>query len=126
MADLIIEATGSPATFPTALKLARDRGRIVALGSPRGNVQDLDLYTELHCKGLMLLGAHNATHPQVETPYNKWTRERDTRLALELIRRKRLPAARMITHRVPFDKAADGYRMLVADRTQALGVLFVG
>jgi threonine dehydrogenase-like Zn-dependent dehydrogenase len=126
MADLVIEATGSPKTFPMALKLARDRGRIVALGSPRGNVPELDLYTELHCKGLMLLGAHNETHPKVATPYNRWTQENDARLALELIRKKRIPAAQMITHRIPFDKAADGYRMLVEDRTQALGIVFVG
>ena len=126
MADLIIEATGSPRTFPMALKLARERGRIVALGSPRGNVPELDLYTELHSKGLMLLGAHNMTHTNVETPYNKWTNRRDARLALELIRKKKLPAAQMITHRFPIGKATDAYRMLVADRTQALGVIFVG
>jgi len=125
MADLIIEATGNPRTFPMALKLARERGRIVALGSPRGNVPELDLYTELHCKGLMLLGAHNMTHPRVETPYNRWTQARDTRLALELIRKKKFPAAQMITHRFPFDEAVKAYRMLVADRTEALGVLFV-
>jgi len=126
MADLVIEATGNPRVFPTALKLARARGRIVALGSPRGNVPELDLYTELHCKGLILIGAHNATHPEVETPYNRWTQETDARLALELIRKKRLPATQMITHRIPFGEAAEGYRMLVADRTQALGVVFVG
>jgi 2-desacetyl-2-hydroxyethyl bacteriochlorophyllide A dehydrogenase len=125
MADLVIEATGNPRTFPMALKLARERGRIVALGSPRGNVPELDLYTELHCKGLMLLGAHNMTHPSVETPYNRWTRTRDAELALELIRKKRLPAAQMITHRFRFDDAVNAYRMLVEDRTQALGVLFV-
>jgi len=125
MADLVIEATGNPRAFPMALKLARERGRIVALGSPRGNVPELDLYTELHCKGLMLLGAHNATHPAVETPYNRWTQARDARLALELIRKKKLLAAQMITHRFPFDDAAKAYQMLVEDRTQALGVIFV-
>ena len=125
MADLVIEATGNPRTFPMALKLARERGRIVALGSPRGNVPELDLYTELHCKGLILLGAHNMTHPAVETPYNRWTRARDAQLALELIRKRKLPAAQMITHRFPFDDAVKAYKMLVDDRTQALGVIFV-
>jgi threonine dehydrogenase-like Zn-dependent dehydrogenase len=125
MADLVIEATGNPRAFPMALKLARERGRIVALGSPRGNVPELDLYTELHCKGLILLGAHNMTHPAVETPYNRWTRGRDSQLALDLIRKGKLPAAKMITHRLPFEDAVNAYKMLVEDRTLALGVVFV-
>jgi len=126
MADIVIEATGSPKTFQTAFRLARARGRVVALGSPRGWAQDLDLYTELHCKGLQLIGAHNGTHPRVETPYNKWTRERDSRLAIELIRQKRLPAAKMITHRFPIERATEGYHMLQEDRTRALAVVFTG
>ncbi len=123
MADLVIEATGNPKAFPMALKLARELGRIVALGSPRGNVPELDLYTELHCRGLSLLGAHNRTHPAVETPYNKWTRARDRQLALNLIRARKLIVAPMITHRIPFQDAPKAYRMLVEDRTQTLGVI---
>ena len=126
MADLVIEATGNPKVFPMALKLAREHGRIVALGSPRGNVPELDLYTELHSKGLILLGAHYMTHPAVATPYNKWTSARDTRLVLELLRKKKIPVVQMITHRFPIAKATEAYRMLLADRTQALGVIFVG
>jgi threonine dehydrogenase-like Zn-dependent dehydrogenase len=89
-------------------------------------VPELDLYTELHSKGLMLLGAHYVTHPQVETPYNRWTHERDMRLALDLIRRKRLPAMQMVTHRYPVERATQAYKMLLEDRTQSLGILFTG
>jgi 2-desacetyl-2-hydroxyethyl bacteriochlorophyllide A dehydrogenase len=123
MAEVVIEATGNPKVFPMALKLAGTLGRVVALGSPRGNTPEMDLYTELHSEGVQLLGAHSATHPAVASPYNKWTVIRNREIFLELLRRGRIETAPMITHRLPFAAAADAYRLLLADRTQAVGVI---
>jgi threonine dehydrogenase-like Zn-dependent dehydrogenase len=123
MAEVVIEATGNPKVFPVALKLAAPFGRIVALGSPRGNVPELDLYTELHCRGLQLLGAHAGMHPAVASPLNKWTRVRNRQLFLDLVSKGQIQTAPMITHRFPFAKAVEAFHLLVADRTQAVGVI---
>ncbi len=123
MAEVVVEATGNPKVFPLALKLAAQLGRVIALGSPRGNTPELDLYTELHCRGIQLIGAHAAMHPLVATPYNRWTRPRNRELFLDLISRGQLQTKPMITHRMPFAKAVDGYDLLVKDRTQAVGVI---
>src|ERR1051326_8744863 len=61
MADVVIEASGNPALIPPALRLARRRGRVVILGSPRGPVS-LDFHDEVHTLGLRVIGAHNSTH----------------------------------------------------------------
>jgi 2-desacetyl-2-hydroxyethyl bacteriochlorophyllide A dehydrogenase len=123
MAEVVIEATGNPKVFPLALKLAAPLGRIVALGSPRGNTPELDLYTELHCRGLQLLGAHAAMHPTAASAHNKWTRTRNRELFLDLVSKGQIKTAPMITHRLPFAEAVDAFSMLVADRTQAVGVI---
>lgn len=123
MADIVLDATGAPNAFPTALELGGVRGRIVVVGSTRGVVPEVDVYTQIHCKGLIILGAHAATHPQSETPYNKWTRPRNRRLALDLMAGGKVQTKPMITHRLPFDDAVQAFQMLVEDRTKAVGVI---
>lgn len=123
MADVILECTGAPQAFPLALELGGPRGRIVAVGSTRGTVPEVDVYTQIHCKGLIILGAHAGTHPQAETPYNKWTRPRNRRLAVDLMSKGKVDVKPMITHRFPFDQAVEAFDLLVKDRTQAVGVI---
>jgi len=123
MADLVLDATGAPQAFPLAMELGGPRARVVLVGSTRGEVKEVDVYTQIHCKGLVIIGAHAATHPAAETPYNKWTRPRNRQLAIELVSRGRLKVKPMITHRFPFDRAVEAFDLLVKDRTQAIGVI---
>ena len=123
MAHIVLDATGAPKAFVTALELGGTRGRIVAVGSTRGVVPEVDVYTQIHCKGLIVLGAHAGTHPQAETPYNKWTRPRNRRLALDLMARGQVRTKPMITHRFPFDDAVQAFQLLVEDRSKAVGVV---
>jgi 2-desacetyl-2-hydroxyethyl bacteriochlorophyllide A dehydrogenase len=123
LADVVLDATGAPKGFNTALELAGNRGRIVAVGSTRGLVPNVDVYTHIHCKGLIIIGAHAGTHPLAETPYNKWTRPRNRLLALELMAKGKVHTKPMITHRFPFDDAKKAFQLLVEDRTRAVGVI---
>ncbi len=123
MAHIVLDTTGAPSAFVTALELGGARGRIVAVGSTRGVVPEVDVYTQIHCKGLVILGAHAGTHPQRETPYNKWTRPRNRRLALDLMASGKVKTKPMITHRFPFDDAVQAFQLLVDDRTKAVGVI---
>jgi 2-desacetyl-2-hydroxyethyl bacteriochlorophyllide A dehydrogenase len=121
-ADVVIEASGNPSLIPLALRLARRKGRVVILGSPRGPVS-LDLHDEVHTLGLRIIGAHNSTHPPVETPDSPWTLHRHARLFFDLLSDHTLDVSSLITHRFPGARAADAYQMLLEDRTRAMGVI---
>jgi 2-desacetyl-2-hydroxyethyl bacteriochlorophyllide A dehydrogenase len=121
-ADVVIEATGNPALIPLAMRLARRRGRVVILGSPRGPVA-IDFHDEVHTLGLRIIGAHNSTHPSTETPDSPWTLHRHARLFFDLLADHSLDVTRLITHRFSGARAAEAFAMLLEDRTQAMGVI---
>jgi 2-desacetyl-2-hydroxyethyl bacteriochlorophyllide A dehydrogenase len=121
-ADVVIEASGNPALIPLALRLARRRGRVVILGSPRGPVA-IDFHDEVHTLGLRIIGAHNSTHPPTETPDSPWTLHRHARLFFDLLADGSLDVTPLITHRFPGARSADAYQMLLEDRTRAMGVI---
>lgn len=122
MADVVIEVTGNPAAMPGSLRLARQLGRVVLLGSPRGPVT-LDLHNEVHSLGLELIGAHNRTHPATSTPQTPWSIARHVELFYDWCAAGLLDVWPLITHRYPWQQAAEAYAMLLADRSRALGVV---
>lgn len=121
-ADCVFEVTGSPDVIPGALRLARRRGRVILLGSPRG-ATTVDLHDEVHTLGLRILGAHASTAPSAETPDTPWTPRRNGTLFLNLLAAGRLRTAGLITHRYALADAPAAYAMLAADRSRAMGVL---
>jgi len=125
MADVAFEITGNQSVIPVAVRLVRRLGRVVLLGSPRGKVE-LDFHDEVHTLGLQIIGAHVSTHPEVETPYNPWTPERNGQLFFDLVLAARLRVDDLITHRYPWRDAPAAYEMLVTDRTRAIGVVLEG
>ncbi|MBI3974675.1 MAG: zinc-binding dehydrogenase [Chloroflexi bacterium] len=120
--DVAIEATGNPAVITDALRAAGDLGRVILLGSPRGRVE-IDPYTDIHRKGVALIGAHGRTAAEVPNAYNRWTRGEQYQLAIELMRQGRLRTDGLVSHRVPAEEALGVFDAL-ADRPQEyLGVL---
>ncbi len=65
-APVVIEATGVPHVLPLALEHCQINARIVLLGSTRGNVENFDVYTLIHKKGVDLIGAHAWMRPNPE------------------------------------------------------------
>jgi 2-desacetyl-2-hydroxyethyl bacteriochlorophyllide A dehydrogenase len=125
MADVAFEITGNQHVLPSVIRLVRRQGRVILLGSPRGKVE-LDFHDEVHTLGLQLIGAHVSTHPEVETPYNPWTPRRNGELFFDLVLAGKLRVEDLITHRFPWREAPAAYNLLVADRTQAMGVVLEG
>ncbi|MCU0724886.1 MAG: alcohol dehydrogenase catalytic domain-containing protein [Planctomycetes bacterium] len=78
------------------------------------------------------------TEPGIEVPVPLWPlwrddvtlttayagAPRDLVTALDLIRARRLPVSGMITHRLPLDRAAEGFRLVAAGRESIKVVLF--
>jgi 2-desacetyl-2-hydroxyethyl bacteriochlorophyllide A dehydrogenase len=122
MPDVVFEITGNPLAIPGAVKLARRLGRVVLLGSPRGPTT-LDFHDEVHSLGLEIIGAHNSTHPAVESPNTPWTIGRHVELFLDWQAAGVIDVRPLMTHRYPWREAPEAFRMLLEDRSRALGVI---
>jgi len=120
--DVAIEATGSPAVINDALHAAAPLGRVILLGSPRGRVE-IDPYTDIHRKGLSVIGAHAGTAAAVANAYHRWTTAEHYRLAIELMRQGRLLTSGLVSHHVPADQALGIFDALAERPQDHLGVL---
>ena len=122
-ADVVIEATGNPEAIPTAFKIAGRYGRVVISGSPRGVMGELNFYTEVHRKGLTIIGAHNSLRPRVDS-HKWWRTARDNwMLALKLISRGRVNVRRLASVKLEYRYAAEAYRLLIEEKHRTLGVV---
>jgi len=124
MADKVFEVTGNPDVVPKAMALAKRQGCLVVLSSPRGKTV-LDFHDEVNSPSRMIIGTHFSSQPAYETPYNPWTRRRNTELFFDLISGGALKIDHLITHRYPWREAEKAYKMLLKDRTRALGVILL-
>lgn len=120
---VVIEATGHPAAVLTALAVARPLGRVVLLGSTRGETDHVNFYRDIHKKGLTVLGAHNIVRPQHESSPAFWSEADDQRVTLDLLAHGRLTVAPYITHHFNWADAADAYELLRSWRRDALGLI---
>ena len=121
--EIVIDATGNAKAANTALSSAANRGRVILLGSPHGEVT-LDLYKYIHKQEISLIGAYNPNCPLTETSRSPWTQKRNRALILEYFRQKRLDLLPLITHRGPYQNPQPLYDALWKEKNNALaGVL---
>ena len=119
-ADIVVEATGSPALVPPALDSARQGGSVVLLGSTRGLVT-LDAYSLLHRKAVRVIGGH-----ETALPFNAdhaWPRLRNLGLALALMAAGDLRTDGMITDELTAEQALIAHEMLREHPEAHLGVV---
>lgn len=124
MADIVFEVTGNQDLIIEEFKCLRRLGRFVVLSSPRGPTY-LDLHDFCNAPSFTIIGAHNSSHPPVETLNNPWSRRRHTELFFDILLSKELDISKLITHKVSYKDAPKIYEQLLEDRTRALGVIFV-
>ncbi len=122
-ANVVIEATGKPAVYPTAVKLACTGGRVVALGSPRGTV-DMDFFADVHAREVSIVGAFQPRTPDAEHTYYRWGRGRERQLVMRLMSSGGLPVEDLITHVARPQQCQETYTMLADAPQDALGVVF--
>ena len=113
MADLVVEAAGSPDAVNLAPRLARPGGRILFFGLPKQNIFPVDFYTlfRAQCRITSVSGA--AAEPG----------KRSFRLALDLIVRGAVEVAGLVSHVFPLQEVARAYELA---RSRADGALKVG
>ncbi|MFP4248793.1 MAG: zinc-dependent alcohol dehydrogenase [Armatimonadota bacterium] len=122
MLDCALEVTGNASLIPREMDLLHRQGRIVIISSPRGKTQ-FDFHDYVNSPSLTIIGAHNNSHPPVETWYNQWTPHRNVEMLFDLMVAGEVRARHLITHRFDWRDAPDAYEMLMEDRTQAGAVI---
>jgi L-iditol 2-dehydrogenase len=122
-ATVVIEATGHPEAIQTAFGVAKPGGRIVLLGSTRGETEQVNFYRDVHKKGLTILGAHNSARPKVESYPGWWIAQDDQRVALKLLALGRLAVRPLITHQLAWPQAPQAYERLKQWDTSTLGMV---
>ena len=111
--DFAVEVSGTAEAFRLALGACRFSGRLIlgswyGTGSRRKALDGFD--TAFHRNRVRIIPSQVSTiDPALSA---RWTRERRRETAWEAIRLLR--PSRLITHRIPFSRAADAYR-LIAD-----------
>lgn len=124
MADIVFEVTGNQNLIVEEFKCLRKLGRFVVLSSPRGPTY-IDLHDYCNAPSFTIIGAHNSSHPPVETLNNPWSRRRHVELFFDMLRSRELDVSRLVTHRVPYANTPEIYKQLLKDRTRALGVVIL-
>lgn len=116
--QVVVEATGNPQVAPQAIQMAAQMGKVVLLGSPRGDAE-ISLYFGLHSPGVTLIGAHASRQADAARygdpePYD---------LMLSFIADGRLRVAPLLTHTLPASGADRAYKGLLDEKEKYLGVL---
>jgi 2-desacetyl-2-hydroxyethyl bacteriochlorophyllide A dehydrogenase len=122
-ADVVIEATGNPAVVEPALNAAAIGGRVVLLGSTRGPVPQLDVYSLIHRKRVRLIGAHEMAQGLDYAAGVRWSKAENLRLLADLFAAGRLRSGGRISHTIKPADALTIYEQLSADPARYMGVL---
>ena len=82
----MIECTGFPEPIAGALQAAGKYGRVIILGSTRGETK-VNFYRDVHKKALKIIGAHASSVPEVDSHPGHWPSSEEARLFLSMIQR---------------------------------------
>ena len=109
LADLVVVCAGAPAAFTQALKSVDRGGTILCFATTEPGVDLSVPINEFWRNEIKLMPSYG------NSPL-------DATVAIELIRSGRVPVGKMITHRLPLDKAGVGFQ-LVAEGGESLKVI---
>jgi 2-desacetyl-2-hydroxyethyl bacteriochlorophyllide A dehydrogenase len=117
--DLVYELSGSPKSLDQAISVTGFAGRVV-VGSWYGQKQVcLDLGGHFHRSRIQLISSQVSTlAPSIR---GRWDKARRFELAWDLI--IQVQPERWITHRLPFQQATRGYRLLDQNPQEVIQVL---
>ncbi len=114
--DIAVEAIGSGPVIRECLQSVHKNGSVVLLGSPRVPME-LNLYEDVHCRGISLVGAHEGTLSPEE-------KRRAQPFLVTLLQSGLLKTAPLITHRVKLEDGLKAYEGLLHQKDEFLGVSF--
>lgn len=121
-ADIAIEFSGNYSALSDAIRVVQMGGTVVAGGFYRGGGTPLQLGAEWHHNRVTLLssmGVWDCPHRDHPT----WNRERLHQTAIKLLATYQLKTEGLVTHRIPFEEAADAYQLIESQPEDAIKVV---
>lgn len=122
-AAVVVEATGASAAVVLSFRMAATRGRVILLGSARGETDGVNFYRDVHRKGLTIIGAHEITRPTRDESAGWWTQHHEQALALKLLALGRISAAPLINRRFGWADFGQAYDVLASWDRSVLGMV---
>jgi 2-desacetyl-2-hydroxyethyl bacteriochlorophyllide A dehydrogenase len=107
-ADVVFEASGAPGALQQAIRVAGREGTIGVVSFYGDRPVDLILTPEFHIGRQKIVSTMVGGFNPLLRP--RWDFRRRTRTAIELL--PGLHTAAMITHRIPFERAPEAFRLL--------------
>lgn len=121
-ADVVIDASGNPEAIHDAILIARSEGRIVLLGSNRGQTRQFDLNGLVKEKCLSIVGAHIHNLPRM--PQNLGlTYQGEVNYLQDLIKSGELSLSKSITHNYKAQNLAGIYQEVLPNLRDSCGVV---
>ena len=109
--DIAIEVSGHYPALHEAIRSVRMAGVVVAAGYYQGGGEALRLGEEWHHNRITMISSMGVWHCP-HRDYPAWDRGRVHETAADLLFSGRLSVEGMITHRIPFARAADAYALI--------------
>jgi predicted dehydrogenase/threonine dehydrogenase-like Zn-dependent dehydrogenase len=131
-AVLLCASSSSPDPLELAVRLARDRARIVVVGETTISVDRASMYEkelELRMSRSYGPGRYDRDYElhgrDLPPGYVRWTEQRNMQAFLDLVAAGSVRPGELTTHRFPIEEAARAYELLTADRSdpRPFGVL---
>ncbi len=110
-ADVAIEVSGHAAGLHEAIRSVAKAGRVVAAGFYQGGAAALHLGEEWHHNRVTMVSSM-AVWDCPHRDYPLWDRARVEGVVIDLLAAGKLRTDGMITHRFPFDRAAEAYALI--------------
>lgn len=122
--DVVIDAGNTASTFPLALDLARNQGRVVVISWHTQPIVIEDITRDFYHKELEII-ATRATGPShtYRSPYLRWTGLESQRLIARLMAEGRFDPSPLITDRVPLSQFHEALRRVEEDQQTTVKVL---
>lgn len=120
--DVVFEATGDPDAIMQALALARTGGRVIGLGTPRG--QGRIAVGKLARPGVTFIGAHISGMPIHDHSDGRWTYREEGELFLNLLNSGQLVVDDLISHHHDPAQASDVYEALRGGDGRLIALIF--
>lgn len=131
-ADVVIVAAASKSPLPvqTAIKMCRDRGRLVIVG-----IMPLEMpHSEMYIKELRLImaraygpGSYDPVYEKkgqdYPLAYVRWTENRNMEEFLRLLALKRVDVEPLVSHEFALEEAPTAYDTIMDGKTESLAVL---
>jgi 2-desacetyl-2-hydroxyethyl bacteriochlorophyllide A dehydrogenase len=118
--DLAIEASGNAAALQQAIDSLAFGGTVVVASWYGTKSVKLTLGGDFHRRRLRIISSQVGTIDAALQP--RWTHQRRLQFACELL--AQLQLARLISHRIPFERAAEAYQLVSEHPEETVQVVF--